>query len=224
MIDEAAYLLTGTPVDLIMRFLLAFVVGSSIAILYVGTFQGLSFSKNFVHSLVLSPIVTAIAMMAIDGSLARGIGMMGAFSILRFRSNIRDPRDMFFLFASLALGISCGVGAIEVSVIGSIAFIGAILVLSKVPFSQTARFDGVLKFSIQSYSENKSLVNSSMEKICKRYSLVSMKQTSQGEILNYVYHIRLKKGFAQDDLVNELKAISGLDGISVLVRDQEVEM
>ncbi len=186
MTGGAAYLLTGTPVESIMGFLMAFVVGSSIAALYVGTFQGLSFSKSFVHSLVLSPIVTAIAMMAIDGSLARGIGMMGAFSILRFRSNIRDPRDMFFLFASLALGISCGVGAIAVSFLGLGAFVGTILILSKVPFTQTARFDGVLKFSLQGLSENKSAVSLSLEKICKRYSLVAMRHASQGDLLNYV--------------------------------------
>ncbi len=224
MTGGAAYLLTGTPVESIMGFLMAFVVGSSIAALYVGTFQGLSFSKSFVHSLVLSPIVTAIAMMAIDGSLARGIGMMGAFSILRFRSNIRDPRDMFFLFASLALGISCGVGAIAVSFLGLSAFVGTILILSKVPFTQTARFDGVLKFSLQGLSENKSAVSLSLEKICKRYSLVAMRQASQGDLLNYVYHVKIKKIYDKNDLVTELKEINGVSGISILVRDQEVEM
>lgn len=224
MTGGAAYLLTGTPVESIMGFLMAFVVGSSIAALYVGTFQGLSFSKSFVHSLVLSPIVTSIAMMAIDGSLARGIGMMGAFSILRFRSNIRDPRDMFFLFASLALGISCGVGAISVSFLGLGAFVGTILILSKVPFTQTARFDGVLKFSLQGLSDNKSAVNLSLEKICKRYSLVAMRQASQGDLLNYVYHVKIKKIYDKNDLVTELKGITGVNGISILVRDQEVEM
>lgn len=224
MTGGAAYLLTGTALEAIMGFLMAFVVGSSIAALYVGTFQGLSFSKSFVHSLVLSPIVTAIAMMAIDGSLARGIGMMGAFSILRFRSNIRDPRDMFFLFASLALGISCGVGAISISFLGLIAFAGTILILSKVPFAQTARFDGVLKFSLASSSENKSVISQSLEKTCERFSLVAMRQSSQGEMINYVYHVKIKKGYDKDELVNELKSVFGVSGISILVRDQEVEL
>lgn len=224
MMGGAAYLFTGSLADAVMGFLMAFVVGSSIAALYVGTFQGLSFSKSFVHSLVLSPIVTAIAMTAIDGSLARGIGMMGAFSILRFRSNIRDPRDMFFLFASLALGISCGVGAIAVSLLGLVAFMGTILVLSKVPFAQTARFDGVLKFSLTSSGSNKSIISDQLEKTCKRFSLVAMRQASQGEIINYVYHVKLKKGFDKDALVDSLTAVNGVSGISILVRDQEVEM
>ncbi len=224
MIGGAAYLFSGGLAEAVMGFLMAFVVGSSIAALYVGTFQGLSFSKSFVHSLVLSPIVTAIAMTAIDGSLARGIGMMGAFSILRFRSNIRDPRDMFFLFASLALGISCGVGAIAVSFLGLTAFVATILVLSKVPFTQTARFDGVLKFSLTGSGSNKGIISEQLEKICKRFSLVAMRQASQGELINYVYHIKLKKGFDKDELVDSLKAINGVSGISILVRDQEVEM
>ena len=70
---------------------LAFIIGTVLALTYISTFEGLSYSKSFIQSLVLSPIVSAIAMMAIDGSLARGIGMMGAFSILRFRSNLKDP-------------------------------------------------------------------------------------------------------------------------------------
>jgi uncharacterized membrane protein YhiD involved in acid resistance len=163
-------------------------------------------------------------MMAIDGSLARGIGMMGAFSILRFRSNIRDPRDMFFLFASLALGIACGVGAAAVALTGLGAFIGTILVLHKVPFSLTARFDGVLKFSIASSSANKEAVSICLEKTCKRYSLVAMKQLSQGHMINYAYHVKINRGFDKTDLVMELEKVQGLSDISLLVRDQETEV
>src|SRR3954468_24448196 len=90
-------------------FLLAFVLGGLIALIYIKSFQGLSYSRNYLHCLVLCPILTALTMQAIGDNVARGIGMVGTISLLRFRTDIKDPRDMVFIFASLGAGLACGV-------------------------------------------------------------------------------------------------------------------
>ena len=90
---------------------LAFILSVSIGLTYVKTFRGLSYSRNFVQAIMLSSIVTAMVIHAIGDSVAIGIGTLGALSIIRFRTNLKDPRDIIFLFAALAAGITCGIGA-----------------------------------------------------------------------------------------------------------------
>ena len=88
---------------------LCFVLSNIIAFTYEKTFQGLSYSRNFVQAMILGSLVVAVAMMAIGNNLARGLGMMGALTIIRFRTNLKDPRDIIFIFASLATGMAAGV-------------------------------------------------------------------------------------------------------------------
>ena len=99
----------------ISAMLLAFVLTSVIAKLYQLTFQSLSYSRSFVHTLILGGMITCMVMMSMGDSLARGIGVLGALSLIRFRTVVRDPRDMMFLFAALGLGIACGAGMFAAS-------------------------------------------------------------------------------------------------------------
>ena len=204
--------------------LFAFIVGTVLAFTYIATYEGLSYSKSFIHSLVLSPIVTSIAMQAIDGSLARGIGMMGAFSILRFRSNLKDPRDMFFLFASLSLGISCGVQAYTVSITGSLGFCLVIFILSKTPFAQTTQYDGLLRFNILSDKEVQRKINEVLEKNCRRFALVTIRDLSQGSRVDYAYQVKLKAIDKQADLVTDLQQVSSISGLQLLLQQTTVEL
>ncbi len=204
--------------------LLAFIIGSLLALTYILTYEGLSYSKSFIQSLVLSPIVSAIAMMAIDGSLARGIGMMGAFSILRFRSNLKDPKDMFFLFASLSLGISCGVLAFSVTITGTICFCVVIFILSKTPFTQTSNFDGLLRFNIPADLVKQENVNTILVNNCRRFALVTIKDSAQGNRIDFAYQIKLKNENQQALLVKELQAVESLSGLQLLLQQSTMEV
>lgn len=201
----------------------AFIVGTILAFTYISTYEGLSYSKNFIQSLVLSPIVTSIAMQAIDGSLARGIGMMGAFSILRFRSNLKDPRDMFFLFASLALGIACGVQAFAVGLTGCLCFCLVIAILSKTPFAQTTRFDGLLRFNLSVSQGTQRRVEELLKKNCHRFALVSVRDLNQGERVDYAYQIKLKRSVEQSELVSQLQGIQTMEGLQLMLHKTMVE-
>lgn len=204
--------------------LLAFIVGTVLSLTYMATFEGLSYSKSFIQSLVLSPIVSAIAMQAIDGSLARGIGMMGAFSILRFRSNLKDPKDMFFLFASLSLGISCGVHAYAVTISGGLCFCLVIFILSKTPFTQTTQFDGLLRFNIPTDPISQQHVHNVLQKNCRRFALVTLKDSAQGNRIDYAYQVKLRDENEQSKLINELQSINSMGGLQLLLQQANVDM
>jgi hypothetical protein len=120
-----------TLVTMIYTLLLAFVLSSSIGFTYEKTFLGLSYSRNFVQALVLSSVVAATVMQAIGDNVGRGLGMLGALSIVRFRTSFKDPRDIMFLFAALGAGIGCGVFAWGVAAGGTLVFCIIAFILSR---------------------------------------------------------------------------------------------
>ena len=81
---------------MLMALLMSFVLSMCIAFVYRRTYQTLAYSRAFVHTLVLASIVSAIMIMAIGNNLARGLGILGTLAIIRFRTPIRDPRDIVF--------------------------------------------------------------------------------------------------------------------------------
>jgi hypothetical protein len=89
----------------LVSILTAFLLSHLIATTYALSYRGLSYSRSFVHTLVLGGVVAAMLMLAIGNNLVWGIGIVGTLAIIRFRTNLRDPRDMVFIFAALA---ACG--------------------------------------------------------------------------------------------------------------------
>jgi uncharacterized membrane protein YhiD involved in acid resistance len=213
-----------TLFSVIYAFLLSFVLGTVVAVVYVMTFQGLSYSRNFLHVLVLCPIVVAIAMQAIGDNVARGIGMIGAISLLRFRTSIKDPRDTFFIFASLAAGLSSGVHAYSIAVMGTICFSIAVFILSKSSFASGPQFDGLLRFNIETKAEEQRRIENIIEKTCKNFALVSIREMSQGGRLDFAYQVKLKKGFKTNDIVTEIGKMENVRGLNLTMQESIIEV
>lgn len=206
-------------------FLLTFVLGTVIAVLYVRTFQGLSYSRNFLHSLILCPLIVAIAMQAIGDNMARGIGMMGALSLLRFRTNIKDPRDMFFIFASLTVGLAAGVHAYGIATLGTLFFVLTTLILAKSPFSHGTQFDGLLRFnSTKDSREQQHELEIRLQHLCKNVALVSIREVAQGDRLDYAYQVKLKRGTTNQELVSSLSGFSHVRGLNLMMQESIIEV
>lgn len=209
----------------VYAFLLSFVLGTAIAVLYIKTFQGLSYSRNFLHCLVLCPILTAIAMQAIGDNVARGIGMIGTISLLRFRTNIKDPRDMFFVFAALAVGLSCGVHAYGIGVLGTVCFGVAVVVLAKTPFTQGPQFDALLRFNLPAAGDSQNKVEKILGNLCRNFSLISLREMGQGDVLDYSYHVKLRKERSSEELVRQLKQeVEGIKAVNMMMQEAVVEV
>ncbi len=97
-------------------------------LVYRVTYQGTSFSKSFCFSLILLSMVTSVVIMTVTSNLALSLGMVGALSIIRFRTAVKDPSDTIFMFWSITIGIMAGAGLIYISLITNIA-LGALYML-----------------------------------------------------------------------------------------------
>ena len=114
--------------DMLLTILLAFGVGVFIFLIYKKTFRGVMYSAGFGTTLIALTMITATVVLAVTSNVVLSLGMVGALSIVRFRTAIKDPLDIAFLFWAIGAGIILAAGMIPLAVIGSVA-IGLILLV-----------------------------------------------------------------------------------------------
>ncbi|HXH74718.1 MAG TPA: DUF4956 domain-containing protein [Bacteriovoracaceae bacterium] len=209
---------------LVYSVTLSFLTALLICYTYKKTFQGLSYSRNLIQAMILGSCATCVVMYSIGDSLARGMGMMGALAILRFKSSIRDPRDMIFVFASLGIGIACGTSSYRVAIIGAIGFCLIAVAINKLPFTQESAFDGLLRFNLENdpvdYEQLKQLLAAS----CSHFALVTLRDIAQGTRLDYAYQVKLKTNIDQSNFLQALSKLKTIRGLSLLMQDTTVEL
>lgn len=210
--------------QILCALLASFVLAMMIAAVYRWTFQGLSYSRSFVHTQVLAALITAVLIMAIGNNLARGLGILGTLAIVRFRTPIRDPRDIIFLFACLAIGIACGAAVFAVAVIGTLAFCLAALYLHWSPFASLRVYEGLLRFSLPEGSASRDAISEALGKFCSKVSLVAIREAVQGELIEYSYQIRLLDPTYQADLLGSLRRIADVSDVNLLMHRATVEI
>lgn len=204
--------------------LLSFLLASIIAITYERTFRGLSYSRNFVQAMILGGIVAGMVMQAIGDNLARGLGMLGALAIIRFRTSFKDPRDIVFMFAAVASGIACGVFGFGIAVVGTLGFCLAAVFLHFSPLGEYRYYDGMLRFNMDSGSPARGELEEVLSKSCRTFALVTLRETTQGTRLEYAYHVKLRKGATRDALVDGIRKLASARDVSLLLQETTVEI
>ena len=214
-------------INVLYCFAWSFVLSSIIAVTHRLTFTGEYYPKNFFQSLILGSIVTAMVMMAIGDSLARGFGIFGALAILRFRTNLISTRNISFIFASMAAGIACGVYSFLTAVIGTLAFCTIAFFLRLTPFSRKSNMLGELRFELPAASAQFEPAQAVIREFCrdfvlKRYRVLYTEE--KGEYVEYQYELRLAKDMQGAQLAGKLRQISGLQGLRLNFSDTYVNL
>ncbi len=216
---------TGVPWQVVLTmFITSFVLGQMIAAVYTWTFRGLSYSRSFVISLALTGLVATVLMLAIGNNVARGLGLLGTLAIIRFRSTLRDVRDMIFIFAALAVGIAVGVQALAIATIGAVAFCAFSVHLTLSPFASRRQFDGLLRLNSVAGSASDELLKRVLQDHCSTFVLVSLREVAQGSRLDQSYQVRLRDPTYQHHLVSAIGCLDDVCDISLLMQDPTLEV
>ncbi len=172
------------------------------------------YSKNFNISLAALSLITAIVILTVQSNIVLSLGMVGALSIVRFRTAIKDPMDLVFLFWAISVGIACGAGMLEIAVIGSLVLTALIFVLDRLPMAKAAM---ILVISAQAGKERTAQITELVKKHSKYYKVKSRNIT--GEQLDMVMELWSSK---EEELTEELAALSGIHSVSLMSHDGEV--
>lgn len=174
----------------LFTFLLAFLLSSLIAFTYDRTAPHTLRSSNFIQALILSSLVATTIMQAIGDSVATGLGMLGALAIIRFRTNLRDPRDMIFMFAALGTGIACGVYGFFIAVIGAIGFCVVAFVLRYTPYYIGNNIPWELRVRIPNDDDKLFMLDELLGQYCRYWNQTSIRKIGENEekmIIEYEY-------------------------------------
>ena len=129
---------TITPLEAVTCLLCALVLAMFMYYIYRKTYTGVAYSRNFNVSLVLLAIITTIAMLAIGNNLTLSLGMVGSLSIIRFRTAIKEPKDIAFVFWAISIGLCCGASMYIISALGSVMLAVVLVVFARHPYDSAA--------------------------------------------------------------------------------------
>ncbi len=197
-----------TPLDMVLALGLSFLLGLFIFLIYKRTYQGVMYSSSFAVTLVALTMITTVVILAVTSNVVLSLGMVGALSIVRFRTAIKEPLDIAFLFWSIAVGIVLAAGLIPLAVLGSVV-IGVILLVFVNRKSYSDPYILVLQCQDQDAEEQAQAMVSAQTRRC----VMKSKSVRPGRV-EINWEIRLKeKGTA---FVNALSALEGVES-AVLV-------
>lgn len=182
---------------------ISFLLGLFIYTLYKRIFSGVLYSKNFNITLVGLAMITSFVIMAIGSNLVLSLGMVGALSIVRFRTPIKDPTDLVFLFWALAAGIVTGAGFYSLAIFGSI-LVGLVLFIFMKKSSFETPYLLVVNFKSEEAEKG---IYSQLKRSVSRFD-VKQKSVTASE-MEITFEVRLKGG--EPSFVNKVSSVEGVD-------------
>ncbi|MCR5268087.1 MAG: DUF4956 domain-containing protein [Lachnospiraceae bacterium] len=198
--------------QILVVMLFSLLLGLYIYLVYRFLTKKTFYSKSFNISLVLMAVITAAIILTVQSSVVISLGMVGALSIVRFRTAVKDPMDLVFLFWSISVGIICGAGLSEIALILSLVTTAVILVLDRIPVIKAPM---ILIVNADTSADEKILTE------VKKYagSFTEKSRVLTDGNLELVYELRTKDVPA---LSKALSALKGVTSVSVLSHDGEV--
>jgi uncharacterized membrane protein YhiD involved in acid resistance len=205
----------------VISMILTFLLGCLLIFTYEKSSQMVMSNTIFIQAMLLMPIVTCMVMQSIGDSVARGFGIFGALAILRFRVDITGPRNIAFIFAAMAIGISSGVYSFVIAIVGTFAFCLVAFILRFTPYSKRQNLLGELVFQIDATKTLTPEVDKTLKKHCYAVSLKRYRFTGnekKGKTIEYTYLLQMKKEMNGAVLLLELEPLD-LQKISLTFND-----
>ncbi len=199
--------------DILVVLLMTSVLAVYIFFIYRILTRKSFYNKSFNISLAALALITAAIIITIQSSIVVSLGMVGALSIVRFRTAIKDPMDLVFLFWSISVGIICGAGLYEVAIVLSIIVTIAIFVLDRIPVAKAPMILVVNSTDIKSEQNIMDVVT----QFCK-FPKVKSRNLSASQ-LDMVIEVRVKE---EAEMIQKMNTVNGVQTVSLLSHDGEV--
>jgi len=203
-----------TTLNILLNVSISFLVGMFIYFMYKKTYQGVLYQRSFNISLVLASIVTSLVIMTISGNLILSLGMVGALSIVRFRTPVKDSMDLIFLFWAISTGIANGVGYFNISIVGSIMIAVFLLLLTRQSKGMLDTFLVVVQLTDSSLEEEV------IEKIKEKSDRMSIKSKSVSDS-GVEITMELRVSGQDTDFLNNLQG-EGVSRVTMVAYDQDM--
>ena len=205
--------------DITINIIMAAVLGFVIFLSYALSHRGTIYSRKFNASLVMLTVLTGTVMTVIGNNIALSLGMVGALSIVRFRTAVKDSRDTVYIFWTVIAGICCGVGDYMVAAIGSAVTFFVILVLGCI------KNDNRMLLIIRAARNRQSVIQAHIFKIFKRKAILRVRNTTE-DTVELIYEISsglLRKVEKENvNVTDSIYEIGGIEYVNLVMQNDEI--
>jgi len=222
LLNTTGNLLTYTYYEMLINLALAIILGFLIATVYKYTHKGLSYSQSFTQTILYVTVIVSLVMMVIGGSLARAFALVGALSIIRFRTVVKDTKDTAFIFAGLGVGMGCGTSNYFLAVIGSLFICALALTLYKSNYGALYKSEFILRFVFDQNFSSASYLEI-IQRYAKRSNMLHIEPSGDGQFLKLTYDITLKEDATAEQLTQGFDAVEGTSEVVLIASKSDVD-
>lgn len=180
----------------------ALLLGLALALSHAKTTQT---SKGMLITLAILPVLVMAVMIMINGNLGTSIAILGAFSLIRFRSMEGRAKDLLAIFAAMMIGLACGMGHVLFGAVITAVYILAVILFSYTNILEPDRHERVLKIVIPEDLDYEDVFAETFKKYTSRARLVRMKTINMGSLYKLTYDVRVKRGVKEKEFLDEIR-------------------
>ena len=206
-----------SPIDALINLSFALLCGVIVAIAYRATYRGVNFSANNVLAMIMLAMITALVIVVIGSNLARAFGLVGAMSIVRFRTAVKDTQDIMFIFFALAAGLACGSGLYLVALTGTIFIAFVTWISVQIQTENPRKREYLLQVYVNTSNQDLELLQKSIDENVRSSKLINVKSIGEdkkdlNELTFYVTFGRKKR---ETKIIDSLKSLVFVERVNL---------
>lgn len=209
---------------MLLGLLLSLAVGQVVSWIYMLTHSGLSYSRSFVNALLILPVLVCMVMMVLTNNLVTAFGMMAVFAIVRFRNILRDTLDTAYILTVIVLGMATGTQKFASAVMGTAVICLTLVYLWYTSFGSRHRYDLIVNLHWSRSIKELPDLRRVLERHSWKAHLASQRSHEGYEGTDLSYRLLLRDSNRIEDLINELKQVTGVSRVTSMLAEDESEV
>ena len=207
----------------VINLLMALVLSSIVAMTYRRVHRGISYSQSYVYSIVIVSMTVALAMMVIGSDITRAFALLGTFTIIRYRTAVKDPKDTAFIFISLVVGLAVGSSNYAIAIAGTLVMVLTAIGLDLIDFGSAEKLDSVLYIQGRARDINGDVLERTMRESFAKVKLLNVNYVGEGDAVMYAYNVVVAKSANVENAITTIGAVAGVESAEILSAHNVVE-
>jgi uncharacterized membrane protein YhiD involved in acid resistance len=210
------------PTEILLNFAVAFTLGMLVSWIYKKTHRGLSYSQSFMLTNIFVAVIVCMVIMIIGNNLARAFALVGALSIIRFRTVVKDTKDTAYIFWALAAGMAAGTGSYFLAITGSAIISMMAYILHYTNYGSLNKSEFILQFRANKTNNNSEYI-SIIQNYAKTSSLLHAEPSGDGSSTKLSYDITMKDEHDQNNLSSDLVSAQSISEVVLIAAKSDID-
>ena len=210
------------PFDILVNLSLSVLLGIFVSYVYKYTHKGMSYSQSFMLTIVFVTIIVAMVMMVIGNNIARAFALVGALSIIRFRTVVKDTKDTAYIFLALASGMAAGTSSYFLAIAGSVVVSLVSYVLYVTNYGSIYSSEFILRFRAKT-QDGEPVYSSVLSEYTKVANMLHVEPSGDSMSTKLTFDIVMKKEISPIDLSSSLSTLDGVSEVVVVASEHDVD-